>query len=847
MTKTTYSEEEIRQILHVLTLEKKKNKELAAKVENQIEENLRLAKKNAMAVDISEDSDTQKLKLLIGTFKKKYDVAVKHLELKDQQIAVLNQAAELKTSLEEENEALTEQFASLKIALKKSQNELATLQQKKALEGKALEDSNREQEHQLSLLQDKLKKKEQEYSKLLERFEESDALRVTFEQQNLHLIRQVHDLEHYKELTIAAHQRIEELEKLRLDTIETDCELRDEEKTALLEQLELLKIRFQTTQNDFFKSREEHGNTLEKLKASEMQRLELEHRIQELLTAQQAESLREQLLQAESTIRELEQTLEQTKEGKARDKHRIEKLGGQLLEKDQRINDLQQIELSLKRATEQRQQLEYALEDAQSNSQKLLKEMQQLEEEKADSRQHSEQLERVVQFLRERSEEARLETKQLQEEYQKAQETIKLLTNKLEEAETAQKAVSAQLVSSEKNHMEAKEEIKGLQQQFSDLKNKIHLLKTELEAASSAKEEIGQRYEKVHAQNEHLQEELRKRSQSLEDLEKETLLIKQSLVRGLREAKEIEAAFQETVKDKVATAAKLLQSQHYIDKQREQIHLLQEKLDASSVSVYAADARIEHLQKLLEDEQTKAVQRGENHLAELDQCNSLIKAKDEELEGFIQQINKLKSMRDSFEKEGERLRQETKEKETELGHAQQHLAKKVKETAVLEEKYEEQKHLIQDLQQSLTQNKIKVAELQTSLDLQQQQQGQLQEQLQETIKAGEFSQAKWEEKYFNVYEKWQMSETRVKELEKIEEKQKHLQGMLANLGSYFGTNSATTTPESTQVVPKTDFKTPAVEEESIKPVPEKPRDPKPYQSLFNMPKPPARPRQNFLE
>jgi chromosome segregation ATPase len=175
--------------------------------------------------------------------------------------------------------------------------------------------------------------------------------------------------------------------------------------------------------------------------------------------------------------------------------------------------------------------------------------------------------------------------------------------------------------------------------------------------------------------------------------------------------------------------------------------------------------------------------------------------------------------------------------------AQQQFAKKVKEAAVLEEQNEEYEESIQNLQQIITQNKVKIAELQTGLDLQTQQQRKIQEQLQEALKAAENAHLKWEEKYFTIYQKLQEAELKIKELEKIEEKQKHLQGILSNLGTFFNA------PVTSESVLKEKEPEPVKAVELPKPpAPEKIRESgKSLTNLFNMPKPPGRPRQSFLE
>src|SRR5262249_213587 len=143
------------------------------------------------------------------------------------------------------------------------------------------------------------------------------------------------------------------------------------------------------------------------------------------------------------------------------------------------------------------------------------------------------------------------------------------------------------------------------------------------------------------------------------------------------------------------------------------------------------------------------------------------------------------------------------ELEGEVRKAQQHLAKKVKELTLLEDKQEHQNHIHAELQKNIAQSNVRIAELQTALDLQIQQQKRLEEQLQESLKAAETQQNKWEQKFFALYEKWQAGDVRIKELEKLEEKHKQLQSLLSNLGSIMGEQTGyAASKELPRVTPK---------------------------------------------
>ena len=122
--------------------------------------------------------------------------------------------------------------------------------------------------------------------------------------------------------------------------------------------------------------------------------------------------------------------------------------------------------------------------------------------------------------------------------------------------------------------------------------------------------------------------------------------------------------------------------------------------------------------------------------------------------------------------------------ESNLKIAQQHLAKKVKESALLVEKVEEHQNDLTEFMQIIENDKSQIIILQTDLDNLQKQEKRLQEQLHDALKGTENQVAKWEKKYFEMYDKWQTSENHIRELKKLEEKHIQMQNLLSNLGNY---------------------------------------------------------------
>ncbi len=177
--------------------------------------------------------------------------------------------------------------------------------------------------------------------------------------------------------------------------------------------------------------------------------------------------------------------------------------------------------------------------------------------------------------------------------------------------------------------------------------------------------------------------------------------------------------------------------------------------------------------------------RLERHLAEL-----ALVGEDREAaaaEQNIQLVRLIHEKEEAFDSLVE-LRCLMEEREDQLKTAQQHLAKKVKEVALLEERLEELLNLYQESRLELDSSSGQITHLQIELDGFQSREKGLRDQLHETLKSNESQSSKWEEKYFHMYDKWQESEAQIRELKKLEEKHLQMQTVLANLGSFMGTS-----------------------------------------------------------
>ncbi|MBA3816769.1 MAG: hypothetical protein H0X29_09695, partial [Parachlamydiaceae bacterium] len=202
-----------------------------------------------------------------------------------------------------------------------------------------------------------------------------------------------------------------------------------------------------------------------------------------------------------------------------------------------------------------------------------------------------------------------------------------------------------------------------------------------------------------------------------------------------------------------------------------------------------------HGQKELEDVVLQEREAKEEALEEIKALYSQFEALKKMLGEVQQQLEISQAERSTTEAEQEKLKHEEiskayasqAETEVHLKMAQQHLAKKVKEVSDLQDKGHSQDLLIKELQSNLEQTRMLMSEQHRSFETQLQQEKKHQEQLWESAKTAESLVSKWEEKYFNINEKWQNNEVQLKEMKKIEAKHSQLQVLLANIGGFFGT------------------------------------------------------------
>jgi len=322
-------------------------------------------------------------------------------------------------------------------------------------------------------------------------------------------------------------------------------------------------------------------------------------------------------------------------------------------------------------------------------------------------------------------------------------------------------------------------------------------------------------------------QQLRHQPSSSQELRRELEGIKYTLAQGTEETKALESRYIDILQAKIALEHQYKQLQLKLEHQSSDLTSFQERLyqleddkkvlasslQAKEIECEESDRerqafkqRLASLNKLAKEKEQ--IQEKYEHLKEewgqlserleesmniraqaesyLIQLETIAASQEVQLQESAQQLQALHQEKDALEFERDQHQTSLEESERRLKVAQQHLAKKVKEVAVLNQTLEEQQLHLSACAKTIDEQKTWLMQLQERIELSQREEKRLQEELHEALKGIENQVAKWEEKYFLMYDKWQESENQIRELKKFEEKHLQMQHLLANLGSFMG-------------------------------------------------------------
>lgn len=545
----------------------------------------------------------------------------------------------------------------------------------------------------------------------------------------------------------------------------------------------------------------------------------------------------------------------------------LEKLGLQLQKKESRINELLHYEYSAKKATEQKTWLQEALEKEKTQVKLLEKENEKHLNELTESRKNAIRFEEELEAAKKQIEELLAENNRLISLIHEKTEESESLTLRNSVNESRCQELDREIVTERALKQEQKEELEALYKQFQTLKYAF-------ESKAEAHEDLEIHLKQSREENDRLKS-------AFGVCQEEVLTFKQHLAKGMREAKELENRYCEAVSEKIAALTAFHQQQKEFDKQHKELIEAKDKLRKGAEREKEDRTRIgeelfdlknfnDKLEKrlislndeknALEDKadllsmKNEVLETERDHLrktnAELSAGNAIF---DERLSEQQESINRnmhdlavLRSKLEESEEEITALQAQSEENRIRLDEAHQHLAKKVREAALLSEKVEELTLQIADIdhvRQALHETGSKL-----QVDLEKEEKEKIE--LAEKVRVLEEEIKKMEERCLHAVHQSRQAEEKIVELEKIEKRHAQLQSLLSGFGSLQGVrfvDEKISDIKAAEKHPPLQFGTPLAEEQSedTSRIPDE--DTKAYPNLFDLPQTRNLPKQTLFD
>lgn len=553
----------------------------------------------------------------------------------------------------------------------------------------------------------------------------------------------------------------------------------------------------------------------------------------------------------------------------------LEKMGTLLKKKDNRINELLQYEYSAKKAIEQKTWQQEALEKEKLQVKLLEKENEKHIAALAESHHTVLKLEGAVETLQKQIEELLYERNHLNTCTQKQNETIANLILENENANSRclqlDQAIALELAS--KHELEA--EIKALYRQFQTLRGAFESQKNALEREIESKRNL----EELFAQS---QEEKNHLKHLLKTCQDEVFTIKQLVSKGMRDAKDLENRYCEAVSEKITTLTVFHQQQREFDKQHKELIETKNKLKISTerekeerartneelLTLKQSNSQLEeklmqlnYVKNALEDKldllimKNEVVENERDHLQKTNEnlangSSILSEQLSQQLELLRQSMHDHAAFQSKYEQAQEEINVQQahlEEKQIQLDEAHQHLAKKVREAALLSEKVEELSLQIADIDN--VREALQEASSQLQNDLQREEKDKIE--LNEKVQLLEEEIKKFEERWLYAEHRSQQAAEKIIELEKIEKRHVQLQSLLSGFGPLPGVNDTENKiAQETKAVekhPPLQFgcPLPIIDDGEIPQIHEDVS--KAYPNLFDLPQAQGRSKQNLFD
>lgn len=662
-----------------------------------------------------------------------------------------------KRHLEEEFQKSQETIASLKKELLNAKQEWKDLsehissdqQSRRAVdeECEAIKTQFSDLKNQISGLKKTLQDKEKQLEGTLEAITELQREKQEFKASNKDLEAKVYHLEIGKDEALKRCAILEqELENLSQSTLSGKTHLGSlkAENEELMVELKTAKHQYNTVKNcyealdqeikDLESKEEKQRKTIQDLKASLAAR-ESAHHTETIGLKEEIHTLKEQLLSLQNFESENEKLTVQLQEIKRVGERRKE-------EYDRKMGEV----AGLQKSVDEHVQKAAAYELAQTEHLQAIGRLKsELEEAQLNSRGWKEENERTQHVL-----------KQLESQKEVVQKNLDLKTQAVEELKAKLEAVSLQ---KEDYRLKVEELLQSNEQ--SNLKNKqVH------EQLEKALQQLGETEHKVKK----TMEEQEGRLSEFNQLSEQHAKMQRNLQQLSQEYEDVKHKLEAAVEDKQQLQKQFHEVKHIHDEGQAQRHELVEKLGQLQQELGDKLSQLE-----------KVTSHADQLESKFEELQILVKRKETSLEELERAKSSIEKEKQASENEALQLKRKIEEVNSRAQMAQQHLAKKVKETTLLSEDLERKNHQLQESRNSLAASHNQLSELRNAFENQTQEKRKLEDKLQDTVRTMDEKLQRWEAKYEDLYKRWQQSEASNKELSKQKEKLDQLQSFLSNL------------------------------------------------------------------
>lgn len=224
-----------------------------------------------------------------------------------------------------------------------------------------------------------------------------------------------------------------------------------------------------------------------------------------------------------------------------------------------------------------------------------------------------------------------------------------------------------------------------------------------------------------------------------------------------------------------------------VSKRLEQLVKQSEYLEELKVEKEALEEKYMQLREELQESSHKADESLEVRIQlhnELEDLKQVLQQKETSIEVLNSSLQKSNAQLEHLQSTHVNLEADSSEKDHDIQKLKQHLAKKVKELSIQQDKIEMQKATIKDLQQDIQSQEERYGSLEQRLGDTKSEQAKMQKLLDETIKSLEKKTTQSEDKYLKLFEKHQNLERRYKEMENYKSQYEQLHQLVSGLGTY---------------------------------------------------------------